>query len=59
MELTYAQEAFISDHHRYDSEDVTQLLSEVYSDIPEDLDLNWLSNFYDEVQKNGQVTLVP
>ena len=57
MELTYAQEDFISDHRRYEEEyktlDVTQLLDEVYSDMSEDpdLDLGWIDNLYKVSEK--------
>jgi hypothetical protein len=54
MELTYEQEDFISDHHRYD--DTQQLLDEVYLDMPkEDSDLSWIDDFYKVSEKRQNV----
>lgn len=46
MELTYEQENFISDHHRYE-----ELFDEVYAEkLEEDANLEWLDDFYEEVK---------
>lgn len=55
MELTYKQESFISDNHRYEEK---KLLGEVYSDIPEEYEdripeeyEDWINDLEERMKK--------